>query len=224
MRFKNRWLDLNISVKASKKIEYKIDKSLDANRDDEITEFDRLPRVSPEKKGLLLIVNILTWLGSILTPAILYYLALYADRYPLVSPIMGIAVSIFFAFPIILVLWSLSIILHNGRGFYMIPLLVISFCVVFIILEFIQILNGSLDSSPPTTHIVSILEKYKSHSDSGYDHFLVVSSWRENEIQRKIWVKSRVYQKIKPGQSTMTITTRPGKFGLEWKVETKYNY
>jgi hypothetical protein len=48
---------------------------------------------------------------------------------------------------------------------------------------------------------------------------VIVNSWRKPESTEKLRFSKSFYNYLQPGSSTITITTKPGKFGFEWIVE-----
>lgn len=79
-------------------------------------------------------------------------------------------------------------------------------------------LNGVLDENPPAIHQVAVLDKYYSRSKNSTSYYAVVNSWREKENTEKLRVSNRFYNSLQPGSSTITVTTKPGKYGYEWIV------
>jgi hypothetical protein len=80
-------------------------------------------------------------------------------------------------------------------------------------------LNGALDDSPPAVHQVIVLKKYYKRSKNKYKYYAVVNSWRKPETTERLRIKKSFYNYLQPGSSTISITTKPGKFGFEWIVE-----
>ncbi|MGD2092757.1 MAG: hypothetical protein PVH61_41715 [Candidatus Aminicenantes bacterium] len=82
-------------------------------------------------------------------------------------------------------------------------------------------LNGALDDSPAAVHQVIVLNKYYSRSKNNYTYYAVVNSWRKPESEEKLRISKSFYNYLQPGSSTITVKTKPGKFGFEWIVEIK---
>jgi hypothetical protein len=80
-------------------------------------------------------------------------------------------------------------------------------------------LNGALDDSPPAVHQLIVLKKYYKRSKNKYKYYAVVNSWRKPETTERLRIKKSFYNYLQPGSSTISITTKPGKFGYEWIVE-----
>jgi hypothetical protein len=79
-------------------------------------------------------------------------------------------------------------------------------------------LNGWLDSSPPTPHTVAVLDKYISTSNKTTEYFLVLDSWRPGRQTEKLEVSSWAYQRVVLNETEVTIETKPGHLGFEWRV------
>ena len=81
--------------------------------------------------------------------------------------------------------------------------------------------NGAFDQGSPELHRVNVINKKYSHNKNGYTYYAVVNSWRENSAEKTedIRVSKGLYNSLQPGSSTMTVTTKPGKFGFEWIVQ-----
>lgn len=80
-------------------------------------------------------------------------------------------------------------------------------------------LNGAMDNGPAAVHEVLVSDKYYSKSKNSYSYYALVESWREGETIEKLGVSGDFYNRLQPGSSTITITTKPGKFGYEWIVD-----
>jgi hypothetical protein len=86
-------------------------------------------------------------------------------------------------------------------------------------------LNGLLDSGDPTAHQATILDKSRYWSTGsgghspGYINHATIESWREGRLTESLSISGEEYQEIRPGVSQMLITTRPGRFGIEWIVD-----
>ncbi len=80
-------------------------------------------------------------------------------------------------------------------------------------------LNGWLDKSKPVVHEVKVIDKYSTRSKNSRSYHVVVESWRKGQYSEKLSVRRSFYDNLDPGQSTMIITTKAGKFGFEWLVE-----
>lgn len=80
-------------------------------------------------------------------------------------------------------------------------------------------LNGWLDKSKPVIHEVKVINKYYTRNKNSYTYHVVLESWRKDRYSEKLTVRRGYYDNVDPGQSTMSITTKAGKFGFEWLVE-----
>lgn len=80
-------------------------------------------------------------------------------------------------------------------------------------------LNGWLDKSKPVVHEVKVIDKYSTRSKNSHTYHVVVESWRKDQYSEKLTVWQSFYDTLAPGQSRMSITTKPGKFGFEWLVK-----
>jgi hypothetical protein len=80
-------------------------------------------------------------------------------------------------------------------------------------------LNGWLDKSKSVVHEVKVMDKYSTRSKDSRSYHVVLESWREGRYSEKLTVRRSYYDQLDPGQSTMLITTKAGKFGFEWLVE-----
>ena len=85
--------------------------------------------------------------------------------------------------------------------------------------HFAVLLNGALDSAPSQTHEVMVLDK---NTDEEGGHYIYFPSWNKRGEEEKTKLNSRDFEKIIPGETMMTITTKPGRFGFEWIV--KYHF
>ncbi|MCP5047280.1 MAG: hypothetical protein GY940_08915 [bacterium] len=79
-------------------------------------------------------------------------------------------------------------------------------------------LNGVLDNHPPSVYDAKVIHKYYTRSKSNYSYYAVVTSWRETEDTEKLRVSRRFYDSLRTNSSTITVTTKPGKFGYQWIV------
>ncbi len=79
-------------------------------------------------------------------------------------------------------------------------------------------LNGWLDKNEPSVFHAKVIDKYYSKNKNSYSYYAVLESWREKEITETIRINDRFYENLSPGESRMTITTKPGKFGFPWLV------
>lgn len=80
-------------------------------------------------------------------------------------------------------------------------------------------LNGWLDKSKSVVHEVKVMDKYSTRSKNSRSYHVVLESWRKGRYSEKLTVRRSFYDNLDPGQSTMSITTKAGKFGFEWLVE-----
>lgn len=79
------------------------------------------------------------------------------------------------------------------------------------------LLNGYLDRSEASTHVVKVIGKYESRSDKGTSYHAVVESWRQRNSE-KLKISSHDYPRLTPNRSEIAVTTSPGEFGFEWLV------
>lgn len=80
-------------------------------------------------------------------------------------------------------------------------------------------LNGWLDLSPPTAHTVPVSRKYTTRSKNSTNYYVTVNSWRRAGEDEDLSVPRPFHERIGPGQATITVVTKPGRFGFEWIVE-----
>jgi hypothetical protein len=83
----------------------------------------------------------------------------------------------------------------------------------------LMFLNGGLDVSEAKTHTVQVIDKYISESDDTTRHYAVLESWRKNKNFETLSISSYDYEKAIPNNSTITVRTKPGRFGYEWIVD-----
>jgi hypothetical protein len=80
------------------------------------------------------------------------------------------------------------------------------------------LLNGFLDSSPPVSHTVQLLNKTSSTSGkSGRKYYIHVKSWRPGEREIRIKVSSSYYNSVST-YTPVVVVTKQGTFGYEWIV------
>jgi class 3 adenylate cyclase/tetratricopeptide (TPR) repeat protein len=76
--------------------------------------------------------------------------------------------------------------------------------------------NGYLDKSPAKIVTTSILKKKISRGDKSTTYYLLVKSWRLMKDQEKIRVPYSFFNRSKPSQHALRITTKPGYYHFEW--------
>jgi hypothetical protein len=73
------------------------------------------------------------------------------------------------------------------------------------------VLNGLLDDAPATEHRVPVIRK-EIDDEANY---ATVDSWRGSGSETiRVWYSE--YRRLLPGHTTITIVTKPGRFGFEW--------
>jgi hypothetical protein len=167
---------------------------------------------------------------------------LFAFAFPILLAVTGIAAMIIglskykpldpgkvfvdslkFSLPLLVLFIWFSIRLLKGRSSSHRELIAVFFIALFAFplagFGYRGFLNGALDDSPPAVHQVIVLNKYYKRSKNKYSYYAVVNSWRKPESEEKLRVSKSFYNYLQPGSSTITITTKPGKFGFEWIVE-----
>jgi hypothetical protein len=85
-------------------------------------------------------------------------------------------------------------------------------------------LNGYLDVGNTSKHNAVITRKHTSSNKNGTEYKVLVESWRENRTGEKFKVSEKSYKQIKPFESEMIITTKPGKYGFEWVVDKRLKH
>lgn len=133
--------------------------------------------------------------------------------------------SLKFSLPLLVIFTWFSIRLLKGRSSSHRELIAVFFISLFAFplagFGYSGFLNGVLDDSPPSVHQVLVLNKYYKRSKDSHSYYAVVNSWRKPESTEKLRISRSFYSYLNPGSSTITITTKPGKFGFEWIVEIK---
>lgn len=131
--------------------------------------------------------------------------------------------SLKFSLPLLVLFTWFSIRLLRGRSSSHRELIAVFFISLFAFpfagFGYRAFLNGSLDDSPAAVHQVIVLNKYYSRSKNNYTYYAVVNSWRKPESEEKLRISKSFYNYLQPGSSTITVKTKPGKFGFEWIVE-----
>jgi len=131
--------------------------------------------------------------------------------------------SLKFSLPLLVLFTWFSIRLLKGRSSSHRELIAVFFIALFAFplagFGYMGFLNGALDDSPPAVHLVIVLNKYYKSSKNSYTYYAVVKSWRKPGSTERLRIKKSFYNYLKPDSSSITITTRPGKFGFEWIVE-----
>jgi hypothetical protein len=167
---------------------------------------------------------------------------LFAFAFPILLAVTGIAAMIIalsgykpmdkgkllvdslkFSLPLLVLFTWFSIRLLKGRSSSHRELIAVFFIALFAFplagFGYSGFLNGVLDDSSPAVHQVLVLNKYYKRSKNKYSYYAVVNSWRKQESEEKLRISKSFYNYLQPGSSTITITTKPGKFGFEWIVE-----
>jgi hypothetical protein len=175
-------------------------------------------------------------------PSIWKLKRLFAFAFPILLAVTGIAAliiglskykpldqgkvfvdSLKFSLPLLVLFTWFSIRLLKGRSSSHRELMAVFFIALFAFplagFGYRGFLNGALDDGPPAIHQVIVLNKYYSKSKNNYTYYAVVNSWRKPESTEKLRISKSFYNYLQPGSSTITITTKPGKFGFEWIVE-----
>jgi uncharacterized membrane protein YidH (DUF202 family) len=133
--------------------------------------------------------------------------------------------SLKFSLPLLVLFTWFSIRLLKGRSSSHRELIAVFFISLFAFplagFGYRGFLNGALDDSPPAVHQVIVLNKYYKRSKNKYSYYAVVNSWRKPESEEKLRISKSFYNYLEPGSSTITVKTKPGKFGFEWIVETQ---
>ena len=81
------------------------------------------------------------------------------------------------------------------------------------------ILNGALDDAPPRPHDALVTDKYITHSKNSTSYHLQVLSWRHAWRTEHLTVNADVHEQLTPGQSRLSVTTKPGWLGYEWILD-----
>jgi hypothetical protein len=167
---------------------------------------------------------------------------LFAFAFPILLAVTGIAAMIIglskykpldqgkvfvdslkFSLPLLVLFTWFSIRLLKGRSSSHRELIAVFFIALFAfplaVFGYRSFLNGALDDGLPAVHQVIVLNKYYSKSKNNYTYYAIVNSWRKPESTEKLRISKSFYNYLQPGSSTITITTKPGKFGFEWVVE-----
>lgn len=76
-------------------------------------------------------------------------------------------------------------------------------------------LNGHLDPDPGRVQRTEVVDKMISESDDSNTYYAIVRSWRRNGTE-KIRISRADYQQLRPGYSSMTIVSHPGRYHFEW--------
>jgi hypothetical protein len=131
--------------------------------------------------------------------------------------------SLKFSIPLFIVFTWLSLQLLKGRSSSHRELIAVFFIALagFPVAGFgyMGFLNAVWDNNPPAVHEVMVNEKYYSKHKNSYSYYALVDSWREGETTEKLSISRNFFNRLQPGSSTITITTKPGKFGYEWIVD-----
>lgn len=130
--------------------------------------------------------------------------------------------SLKFSLPLLVLFVWFFIRLLRGRSSSHRELIVVFFISLFAFplagFGYRGFLNGALDDSPAAVHQVIVLKKYYKRSKNNYKYYALVNSWRKPETTERLRIQKPFYNYLQPGSSTITITTKPGKFGFEWIV------
>ncbi|MCP4219202.1 MAG: hypothetical protein GY765_31495 [bacterium] len=136
------------------------------------------------------------------------------------------ASSLLYGLPLFVVFVWFAIGLLKGRSSSHKELVAVFFIALFAFplagFGYKVFLNGKLDNEPATVHEARVVNKYYSRNKSSYTYYGVVESWRENVATEKIKISKHLFNKLDPGESVLTITTKPGKFNFEWLVNYCY--
>ena len=81
-------------------------------------------------------------------------------------------------------------------------------------------LNGWLDQSGSTSHVVLVMEKYTTSTKNGKNYHLILKSWRENRYSEKLQITSSEFMRVRPDRTKMKVVTKPGYYGFEWIVDS----
>jgi len=79
-------------------------------------------------------------------------------------------------------------------------------------------LNGIMDKNPAAVHTVTVTEKYYTKNKNSYSYYAVVDSWRQEGKTENLGVSESFFDSLEPGESSLTVLTKPGEFGYEWLV------
>ena len=130
--------------------------------------------------------------------------------------------SLVYSVPLLLVFLGLAVVLVKGRASSHRELIIVACLALFAFpLSGVGVetfCNGWLDSLEPSSHTVTVVDKYISKSDKSTNYYLVLESWRDRSEVEKLSISSREYQSAEPRVSRVTIVTKPGRFGHEWIV------
>ena len=80
----------------------------------------------------------------------------------------------------------------------------------------VALLNGVLDTSPRVTHPALIVEKYTTRSKNSTNYHVKCQSWRAQGGTESFRVSSSEYNTVVEHRSRLEVTTRAGRFGIEW--------
>lgn len=78
--------------------------------------------------------------------------------------------------------------------------------------------NGALDDKPSSVRQAEVVRKYWTKNKNSTSYYAVVQSWRPNRDEEKLKVSKSFYNQIQVRATTITVTTKPGKFGYQWIV------
>ncbi|NIR29599.1 MAG: hypothetical protein GWN84_09880 [Gammaproteobacteria bacterium] len=78
------------------------------------------------------------------------------------------------------------------------------------------VLNGYGDDSPPVRHEMRVLDKHSSRHRSSTTYYVHLRSWRPGHDEERLSVSPGTYRGVRAGRSVLRVTTRAGRYGLEW--------
>ena len=88
--------------------------------------------------------------------------------------------------------------------------------VLLVVFAVILILNGALDSQPPTEVRANVIRKSASRGRHGTSYSLTVGpSWRPGKVDERVQVGRTTFSKVQPGQP-VAIELHAGTLGLPW--------
>jgi len=79
------------------------------------------------------------------------------------------------------------------------------------------ILNQTLDTGAAGEHTSTIVQKTKQTGKSTTCH-IIVGSWRPDHEYEDFTISQDAWDTVRPGTSTYTVRSQPGRFGIEWIV------
>lgn len=85
----------------------------------------------------------------------------------------------------------------------------------------IAALNGLLDVAKPAEHDARIVRKYTTKSRNSTSYHIECDSWRNPGDTEDFTVSSADYNNVVEGQSRLSVSTGPGRLGMEW-IKSKH--